>query len=184
MAALSITHTGKSASDAAQALSDVATRGSDAATTAERTIVDVASIIIMISALLSFKLAVYSYVNQVPEAVDTLLQIKEFLAGQQGDAIARRYLQEYKKYIFTFVMMKKALLTSFIFRIQEDVHRIARPMANTYRAFSVERVWSRFRESRQANKEAHRLLEDVKVSQTNRSLCCRANKPSYSFWLR
>lgn len=114
MAALSMMHTGKSPSDAAQALSDVATRGSDAATTAERTIVDVASIIIMISALLSFKLAVYSYVNQVPEAVDTLLQIKEFLAGQQGDAIARRYLQEYKKYIFTFVMMKKALLTSFI----------------------------------------------------------------------
>ncbi|KAI0798557.1 hypothetical protein BC629DRAFT_230094 [Irpex lacteus] len=153
MAALSITHTGKSASHAAQALSDAASAGNDAATTAERIIVDVASVIIMISAFLGVKLAVYSYVNQVPEAVETLLKIKGFLVarGQHGHAIARRYLEQYKK-------------------IQEDVHRIAtsRSMANDlkYRDFSVKWVWTRFKASKRANKEAHRLLEDVKLQAT------------------
>lgn len=98
MAPFSITHTAKSVENAAQAVSDVASRGSDAATTAERIIVDVASVIIIMSAVYGLRQKISSYTNQLPEVVDTLLKIKAFLMGQQEHANDDGYLDKYKKY--------------------------------------------------------------------------------------
>lgn len=160
MAAFSIT--AEPVDNAAQAISDVASRASDAAATAERIIMDVASVIIIMSALYGLKQKISSYTNQLPEVVDTLLRIKAFLTGQQERAKDNPYLEEYKKYI-PALTMKKVSLTSLTFRIQEHVHRIA----GEYGTFDIRRKWNRFRASRKANEDARRLMEDVKVSRTN-----------------
>ncbi len=65
--------------------------------------------------------------------------------------------------------MKRAfkLLTSFTFSIQEHVHGIARPTDGESGTFNIRGKWNRFKAFRKANKDVRRLLEEVKVSQTN-----------------
>ncbi|KAI0088150.1 hypothetical protein BDY19DRAFT_214451 [Irpex rosettiformis] len=134
--------------DFAQTLSNFASSQNTAtAIIAERIIVDAASILLVLNTLCALKRAIGSFVNQLPEAVDTLIQIKSILVGNHEWRLEQVYLERFK-------------------RIQRVVRNTVMEAADD-KTFNPCRRFNRMKKIAKANKEADRLMEDIKLAATN-----------------
>ena len=96
---------GSPVADLGQALSNLQSN-SEPMIVIDRVVMLIASVLVILETLRSILRAIKSFLNQVPETVDTLLKIKSCLEKYSG--LEKEYLERYEKYVLPYAEAREA----------------------------------------------------------------------------